>query len=62
MKIRDRLMRWWKPAQWNDEHPGANETSPPWSPSHADGVIQPQHGVGAESWDRIDTERDLRKP
>jgi hypothetical protein len=28
----------------------------------ADVAVRPQHGIGAESYDRIDVERDLRKP
>ena len=27
-----------------------------------DGYIDPQRGIGAESYDRVDVERDLRKP
>jgi hypothetical protein len=29
---------------------------------HAENFVNPQHGVGAESWDRVDVERDFRKP
>jgi hypothetical protein len=57
------LMCWFKPSHWRDDHPltpeeraGANPVDGP------DGYIDPQRGVGAESYDRVDVARDLRKP
>ena len=26
MRLADRVRRWWKPAQWRDEHPEENDT------------------------------------
>jgi hypothetical protein len=25
MRLADRIRRWWKPAQWRDEHPDEND-------------------------------------
>jgi len=63
MKLTDRIRRWWKPAQWHDDHPLSDEErARRTNPDAPDGYVDPQHGFGAESYDRIDVERDLRKP
>jgi hypothetical protein len=62
MKLRDRLMRWWKPAQWEEDHPLSDAERVDRSLQDPDRLMNSQHGVGAESWDRVDVERDLRKP
>jgi len=62
MKLSDRIRRWWKPAQWQDNHPLSDEERE--QRAHLDtpdGYSVPQHGFG-EDWDRVDAERDLRKP
>ena len=63
MGLRERFRRWWNPAQWNDDHPTPTDVERAKEPvTGAEAFIQPQHGVGAESYDRVDVERDLRKP
>jgi hypothetical protein len=65
MKLSDRIRRWWKPAQWEDDHPLSDEERAQAQRIHLDapdGYSEPQHGFGGESWDRVDVERDLRKP
>jgi hypothetical protein len=63
MKLRDRLKRWRNPAQWRDDHPLTDEERAQAAAlGSADEAVRPQHGIGAESYDRIDVERDLRKP
>jgi hypothetical protein len=63
MKLSDRIRRWWKPGQWEDDHPLSDEERAQRTDLDVpDGYAEPQHGFGAESWDRIDVERDLRKP
>jgi hypothetical protein len=29
MDVRDRIQRWWRPAQWKDDHPQAQEDDDP---------------------------------
>jgi hypothetical protein len=61
MSIFDRIKHWWKPSQ--DDHPLTDEEREQRTDLDVpDGYVDPEHGVGAESWDRIDVERDLRKP
>ena len=63
MKLSDRISRWWKPAKWQDDHPLTDEEREQRRDLNIpDGYSEPQHGVGAESWDRVDVERDFRKP
>jgi hypothetical protein len=63
MKLSDRISRWWKPAKWQDDHPLTDEEREQRGDLDIpDGYSEPQHGIGAESWDRIDVERDFRKP
>ena len=63
MNLSDRIRRWWKPAQWQDDHPLTDEERAQRTHLDApDGYAEPQHGIGAESWDRVDVERDLHKP
>ena len=60
MRLLDRLRRWWKPAQWQDDHPLSAE-------ERLEGELHESHW-----WDeaqdaglsrgRIDPTRDLRKP
>ena len=64
MGLRDRFKRWWAPARWRDDHPlsaDEREQEDEFLES-ADVAVRPQHGIGAESYDRIDVERDFRKP
>jgi hypothetical protein len=61
MKVSDRIRRWWKPA--HEDHALTDEEREQKAELDVpDGYVDPQHGIGAESWDRIDVERDLRKP
>ena len=63
MKLTDRLRRWWKPAQWQEDHPLSDEERADNAQFQTeDEYINPQHGVGAESYDRVDVDRDFRKP
>jgi hypothetical protein len=63
MKLSDRWKKWWRPAQWREDHPlteaERDQQHPPDAP---DGFVDAQHGFGPESYDRVDTERDFRKP
>ena len=57
------IKRWWNPAQWRDDHPlSAEERTERSNPDGPDEYIDPQHGIGAESYDRVDVEREFRKP
>jgi hypothetical protein len=51
MKLRDRLRRWWSPAQWEDDHPAERRERD-----------QPNKDVGAAG-DRVrlTVERDFKK-
>jgi hypothetical protein len=49
MKLTDRLRRWWRPAQWQEDHPLSEHE-----------LIHDQLGLG--SYDRVDVDRDFRKP
>jgi hypothetical protein len=63
MKLSDRIRRWWAPAQWRDDHPlTEEERAQQRNPDGPDHYVDAQHGIGAESYDRVDVERDLRKP
>ena len=63
MKLTDRIRRWWSPAQWRDDHPLTDEErAQRRDPDSPDEYVDPQHGIGAESYDRVDVERDFRKP
>ena len=63
MNFRDRLKRWWKPAEWREDHPpSAEQYEESRHVERPDGYMDPQHGIGAESYDRVDVERDLREP
>jgi hypothetical protein len=63
MNLRERFQRWWKPAQWRDDHPPSAEQ---WEESRhverPDGFVDPQTAIGAEGYDKVDVERDLRGP
>jgi hypothetical protein len=63
MRLTDRIRRWWKPAQWRDDHPlTAEERARDEAAGGPDGFVDAQHGMGAESYDRVDVDRDFRKP
>jgi hypothetical protein len=63
MRLTDRLKRWWKPAQWQEDHPlSEQERENKAQFQTEDEYINPQHGIGAESYDRVDVDRDFRKP
>jgi hypothetical protein len=62
MNLRDRLKKWWAPAQWREDHPlTEDERRQQHPPDAPDDFVDPQHGFGAESYDRVDVERDFRK-
>ena len=63
MNLSDRIKRWRSPAQWRDDHPLSDEERAQASnPDTPDGYVEPQHGIGAESYDGVDLEREFRKP
>ncbi|HKC21001.1 MAG TPA: hypothetical protein VKB64_00695 [Gaiellaceae bacterium] len=64
MKLLDRLRRWWRPGEGqNEDHPLTDEEREQnLELERPDGYVDPQHGVGAESLDRIDVDDDYRKP
>ena len=67
MKLRDRLRRWWNPAQWADDHPfDAHE---PHERTERKGHLGAHlGGAGAfadeagHGLDRVSVERDFKKP
>jgi hypothetical protein len=61
MNMRDRFMKWWKPAQWEEDHPEerAKERNPEGAPEELVHGVLP---MGGATYDRVDVERDLRKP
>jgi hypothetical protein len=65
MKLFDRMRQWWRPGEGQQDHPLTDEEREQKTEldiERPDGYVDPEHGVGAESWDRIDVERDFRKP
>ena len=64
MNLRDRLRRWWTPAQWRDDHPPtADEYDESRHVERPDGFVDPQSAMlGVDSYERVDVERDLRQP
>jgi len=60
VRLLDRLRRWWKPAQWQDDHPlGADERLA--ERLHDAHWWEEAQDVGL-SRGRVDGTRDLRKP
>ena len=62
MKLRDRIRRWWRPAQWQDDHPlnaderlGEALREPHW-------WNEAQNVGGPDGLAHLDPTRDLRKP
>ena len=62
MKLRDRIIRWWKPAQWRDDHPldaservAAETRDKHWWETA-------QNVGGPQSWGRVDVEDDFKSP
>jgi hypothetical protein len=62
MRLTDRIKRWWKPAQWQEDHPMSEQERADPSRHVEDELIHGQHGTGGDSYDRIDVDRDFRKP
>jgi len=63
MQLRDRIRRWWKPAQWRDDHPlSEDERAARENPDAPDGFVDPSLPIGASTYDRVDVDRDFRKP
>jgi hypothetical protein len=69
VRLRDRLRRWWSPAQWADDHPpdASERAGKPTQTQHAwreDAKERPdpQSAFGAQfGGGQIDVGRDLRK-
>ena len=63
MKLSERIKRWWNPAQWQDDHPLTDEEREQREALDVpDGFSEPQHVFGGDTYDRIDVDRDFRKP
>ena len=63
MNLGDRIRRWWKPAQWDEDHPlSAEERASHANADGPDGFVDPSLPVGAATYDRVDVDRDFRKP
>jgi hypothetical protein len=62
MKLSDRIRRWWKPAQWEDDHPLTEAERAESAAERAEREEGTQLPLGASTYDRVDVERDLRKP
>jgi hypothetical protein len=60
MKLTDRLRRWWKPAQWQEDHPLSEQERTDPSRHAEDELVHDQLGLG--SYDRVDVDRDFKKP
>jgi hypothetical protein len=69
MDLRDRIQRWWRPAQWKDDHPQAREDDDPLQATErgkkqlgrwfGQGISPDDH-----AFDRLgpSVERDFKKP
>jgi hypothetical protein len=60
MKLSDRFKRWWKPAQWEEDHPLSEEERDTEHPP--EDLVHGQIPMGAGTYDRVDVERDFHKP
>jgi hypothetical protein len=61
MRWTEWLVCWFKPSHWRDHHSlKAEERHNPVDGAYR--YIDPQDGIGAESYDRVNVERDVRKP
>jgi hypothetical protein len=61
MKLRERIIRWSKPAQWRDDHPldadervGEKTRNRHWWEQNQE--------VGGANWGRLHTEDDFKRP
>jgi hypothetical protein len=64
MNLRDRVRRWWKPAQWQEDHPLSAEERAIRQDAHGrDGFVDRRsEALAAATPDRVDVDRDFRKP
>ena len=66
MTLRDRIRRWWSPAQWEDDHPaqrGQHEKPSAYPGAGTLGVTYPREStLGVTGEGGVDSERDLKKP
>ena len=62
MKLRDRLRRWWSPAQWADDHPlEAEDRSERKGDIHLTNIVgRALEAGGSESL--VNVEQDFKKP
>jgi len=64
VRLRDRLRRWWSPAQWADDHPldASKRVGKPTQTQTSRVWEDPQNAFGAEfGGAQVDVGRDLRK-
>jgi hypothetical protein len=60
MQLLDRLHRWWKPAQWQDDHPLSADERLAEELHESHRWNEAQNVGGPNSWGRVDPNRDLR--
>jgi hypothetical protein len=67
MDLRDRIQRWWRPAQWKDDHPSQATGEPPkkhwWQGGRWFGGREEEE-LASHTYDSLgpDIERDFKKP
>jgi hypothetical protein len=61
MTLRDRLRRWWSPAQWEDDHPAERKQRAQPNKNALGGFGET--GEGDRGWEATrSAERDFKKP
>jgi hypothetical protein len=64
MNLRDRVRRWWKPAQWQEDHPLAAKERAIRQDADGTGAVERRRrdALARATYDRVDVDRDFRKP
>jgi hypothetical protein len=62
MTLRERLRRWWSPAQWNDDHPFEAKESNERSARKKPGRMLYDANDGITDIPPVNTDRDFKKP
>jgi hypothetical protein len=62
MRLLDRLRRWWRAAQWDEDHPLTADERLAEQLHEAHWWEEAQNIGGANSWGAVDPNRDFKKP
>jgi hypothetical protein len=62
MTLRDRIRRWWRPAQWNDDHPLEARESKGRSARKKPRRMMYDGNDGITDIPTVSTDRDFKKP